>query len=66
MEESRTSAFGAVSGSASRDRVTSESDSVIGGMHNLSIAGESATGSRPGIIGKLFQAIFMTKNHNQN
>jgi hypothetical protein len=48
MEESRTSAFGAVSGSASRDRVTSESDSVIGGMHNLSIAGESATGSRPG------------------
>jgi len=50
MDDSRTSAFGAVSGSASRDRVTSESDSVIGGMHNLSIAGENATGSRPGSL----------------
>lgn len=45
MEESRTSTFGAVSGSASRDRVTSESDAVIDQIHNLSIAGENGPGS---------------------
>jgi hypothetical protein len=46
MEESRTSTFGAVSGSASRDRVTSESDSVIEQMQqNLNIAGENGPGS---------------------
>lgn len=53
MDEYRTAGFGNVSGSASRDRVTSESDSVIERMHHsLSITGEGGSGSRPGSFGE--------------